>query len=793
MKQGSAKMFPPRPARPEITTIAAPKGFAPGPRATPVALADDAMPHEWLYACPVEAGAGEKLAAMLAGGSVPAAEALAALRRLPKTRIRKGAWPQFADAIDLKAVGGEKPELRSVYFTVVRTAKVRLVRVCHGAAGMNVSARMWVSGRQVAHGQLVRLGKGAHPVVVEAYHGREGVWLKWNLAHLAPRFTEVTAGEIDEVYRWRLSLWEAEQAADKADEGKLLAKVRIDPATVTGSEGFFRAGRSVNGRWWLIDPSGRAFYYKGVCGLNNGGIGGRRAHRRRVAPATVRQWIGLLKQWRFSGMGSWTTSEFFDKHLPYTDIIEGYYVRPWLKLKFPDPFDPAWRRNLTAKCRRICSPQRSSRDLVGYFLENERGFMEGLHLGERIVANSPAWRYAGPVRADRLVLAAEPKLDTRGLALLQFALSLDDKAHAFGRAWQFVLSRHGDLAALSKAWGVEIASAETIRQLTANEVLLISESYQADLYDFVKLWVGEFFRAHTEAIRRFDPNHLILGMRWGGTPGPAVLEAEKEWGQVLSRNNYAAEFYEHFDDLWQQTHLPILNGEYSTDTDSYTIVRNPIEPPGGYDPAERQAVRARQAMDRIFSHPGVVGVTKYRWHGRGDNLFNDGQIQWENVPALYRINTRAVSEAVRWDRPPRPPAGPLNGLFFVTLVGGTVLVDTLPAAREGDADSYRIRTGQLRIGLVCRRGKWDRQVYGDGIRGKLTEARRLAGGQVRLAVTVERHPTMLTDTRANARYTLELLGDGEKLEGTFDGTYDGRKTSGRAIGYCFRPAASVRL
>ncbi len=87
------------------------------------------------------------------------------------------------------------------------------------------------------------------------------------------------------------------------------------------------------------------------------------------------------------------------------------------------------------------------------------------------------------------------------------------------------------------------------------------------------------------------------------------MEAEPKWADVVSQNNYRANFYERFDDLYQEVQRPILNGEISTWSGHFLYVRNPIEPPGGYDQATRRRLRAEDALDRIFSHPGVLGYT----------------------------------------------------------------------------------------------------------------------------------------------------------------------------------------
>jgi hypothetical protein len=789
----------PKPVRPPCPLLEADPAFKPPEGASVAVFADDAVPRQWLYACPVERGRGQKVADALRSGAADAAkDALKDFRPLPPDLLVPDTWPDFTDAINLRAAGGGRPGVRSAWCAVVRCDAPRLVRVCHGAAGMNVSASMWVSGRPVGHGEVVRLGAGLHPVVLEADHGRRGTYLGWEIAWLAPRFTVVTDEEIDDVHRWELAEWQATLDGALADEDALLGQVRFDPKTVRGREGFFRVGRSVNGRWWFIAPDGRAFYHKGCVGLNAGGMGGRRARLPPVPEETVLGWIGLLRDWGFTAMGSWTTPEFFGRGFPYADIIEGFYVGPYLQGErygpgvVPDVWDARWAEAVDAKCRDICTPQRDSKDLIGYYLENERSFMEGEGLGERIVARSPMARYGGPLPEEGLVLDAEPRR-VRGVGLLQYCLSLEESVPAAKRAWEFVLQRHrGRIEDAGKTWGVDLKGRAAVRQWTANEILLISDGFRADQHEFVKDYVRRYGRVMTGAIRRYDPNHLVLGLRHAGTPGPATLEAEAEFADVVSRNTYRAEV-EYFDAMYRAQGRPILNGEISTWTDSFTYVRNPIEPPGGYGPAARQAVRARMCMDRLFAHPGVLGYTKYRWHGGGDKVWSGSGPRWSVVHALARHNARAASVAVASDRPPPAVAAPLHGQIFVTLYAGAVSVRTLPPARAGDPPSLRLDPSPLYLGLVCRRGAWDRRVYGNGIRGEVLES-GAEGGHVRLRLRIEQVAKQFLDSiPGRGEYVVHLAPGPVWIEGTFDGTFNDQKVSGRAAGFVFRPAPTVRL
>lgn len=520
-------------------------------------------------------------------------------------------------------------------------------------------------------------------------------------------------------------------------------------------------------------------------------MGGRRANLSPVPQTTVKAWVNYLKEWGFNAMGAWTTAEFFTQNMAFTEIIETYYEKPWLIEKFPDVWNPEWIKNVDQKCQKLCTPLKNNKMLLGYFLDNERGFMDLLGQGEKIISNAPTYRHNGLIKTHQLELPAEPKLNPKGIGLLQFCLSQDCALPASQKAWQFVLTRYGSLENLSQAWQIEIASKDTIRELTVREEILISPTYLQDHYDFVKRWVEQYYWVCTNKIRQYDPNHLILGCRWGHTPSPAVIEVEKEWADVVSRNNYRANFYELFDEFYQAVNRPILNGEVSTWTDDYRLVRNPIEPPGGYDPDTRQKIRGREAIDRIFSHPGVLGYTKYRWHGKGDKLWNNGP-QYEIINPLRQANYRAVSLATFWDSQPQKSQAPLQGQIFLTLLDGMMERQELPPARNEDQASYKIQKNYLTMGLVSNNNEWDKKVYGNGIKGEVIENQTYRNNY-QLKIKIQTFPTLLTFSNVEAEYTINLIRNKSKLEGTFTGIYDQNPVSGSAIAYVHRPVSTVRF
>ena len=770
----------PEPQKPNIINITPSQNIQFGKYISPVNFIDDVVPKQWLYKTPVTKGEGQKLVNSI-NLSIPEQSILKTFKNLPQELLISNSWPDFTDAIALSKIGDDRQDIYSLFYTVIAFDQPQLLRVCHGVAGFDVSAEMWVNDIPVKHGELIQVQKGIYSIIVEVSNNKRS---------LATRLTTVTKAEIEAVYQWQLSQWQTTIDMAKANDDNLLASVKFDAKTIRGKEGFFRVGKSIHGKWWFIDPQGKAFYHRGCTGLNAGGMGGRRANLPPVPKTTVKTWVNYLKEWGFNAMGAWTTPEFFEQEIAFTEIIETYYEKPWLLEKFPDVWNPQWSENVDKKCQKLCTPLKDNKMLLGYFLDNERGFMQVLGNHQIIIANAPTYRHSGPIKTAQLELESEAKLKPKGIGLLQFCLSQDRDTPAAKKAWEFVLNRHAFLESLGKAWQINITSKETIRDLTIREEILISEIYLKDNHDFVKLWVEQYYRICTNKIRKYDPNHLILGCRWGGTPGAAVLEVEKEWADVVSRNNYRANFYELFDDFYQGVDRPILNGEVSTWTNHYSVVRNPIEPPGGYARETRQKIRGREAMDRIFSHPGVLGYTKYRWHGKGDKLWHNSP-QFEIINPLRQANYRAVSIATSWDNSPAKYHEPLQGQIFLTFLGGAVKRQELPPARIEDKASFKIIKNHLTIGLICDRNEWDTKVYGNGIKGEIIES-KTNDNHYQLTLKIQTFPTLRTNSNVEAEYRLNVVRNQTKLEGTYTGIYDRQPVSGRAIAYVHRPVTTVR-
>jgi hypothetical protein len=421
------------------------------------------------------------------------------------------------------------------------------------------------------------------------------------------------------------------------------SKLEFLPASIKGEEGYFRVAQTTDGQWWFLDPEGEPYFYKGVCAINRAGTaGGRRAKDGSYAEVIDRKYdyqaspdsfvqaqFDRLRQWGFNGLGAWTTEEFFEQGMPYTEILEFFKEGPFLALPgekrpMPDIFDPAWEQAINSKARTLSATKRHSRELIGYFTDNEIGFGRATDHGLDL----------GFANAGRF-----------GFSLLRALLGLEEGVPGRERAWEFVWERYPDLNALSEAWGQKITNEKDLAFLNQKRIPILTEAYQADAKAFQLLYAEHYFRLTYQTIKRYDPNHLVMGCRFGAPPDTGVLRVMKPWVDVISQNNYRPTLYQRLDYLYQHTDLPILVGEFSWNPDLFKYVPLPGEPADGYSTTERVFRRGEQVLLRAATHPALVGYTWYRWvgHTTQDDNFSFGLVNREDegeihLPLLEKVH-----------------------------------------------------------------------------------------------------------------------------------------------------------
>jgi hypothetical protein len=243
--------------------------------------------------------------------------------------------------------------------------------------------------------------------------------------------------------------------------------------------GYFHT-EQIDGRWWLVTPEGNVFFSKGVDNVNYA----READSAPKAPSDTTGWAkmaaGQLHRWGFNTAGAWSAAELYTSGIAYTPIVDmaAAVARDvWLKGLVVDYFGPEFRKAAGRAAASVCAPHARDPWLLGYFTDNE------LRWGS----------------------------DWRGKeSLIEAYLKMPPSSPGYARAVALLKERGHDPATLT----------------------------DEDKSAFLELAAAEYARVARDAIRRQDPNHLILGCRFAGYAGDAVMRGVGSYFDVISFHSY---------------------------------------------------------------------------------------------------------------------------------------------------------------------------------------------------------------------------------------------------------------
>jgi hypothetical protein len=271
--------------------------------------------------------------------------------------------------------------------------------------------------------------------------------------------------------------------------------------------GFFYT-RKINNRWWFVNPKGNLFFSLGSFFLHGDSFTdpNTREYLFEWLPPKQGPWkktwmkyqdidcvsfyrANLMKkfgpQWgklwyentrnRWLDWGFNTTSAFGGRlrHIPFANGPYGLVDQcaPLLPGAAADIFDPELPGKLDTLCRKICTKLKDEPLFIGYFFGNEQPF----HKIPLVI----------PGLSEKF--AAKRKL-------VEFLQNRYQKIENFNRAWALSVKNFPDLA------GIKL-SAKT-------------PAAGRDMDDFFALYCDTYGRILRETIKKYDPNHLLLGFRW---------------------------------------------------------------------------------------------------------------------------------------------------------------------------------------------------------------------------------------------------------------------------------------
>ena len=535
------------------------------------------------------------------------------------------------------------------------------------------------------------------------------------------------------------------------------------PGVTEPATGYFRVVRK-DGRWWVVDPLGRGTVLLGVDHVTYRGHYSQRAHvshhheANKVKFPDKRDWeadtLRRLKAWGFNLLGAGCDPALKHRGLIHTVFLsigdelcrEGndpdYYICPNEHRPcsaFPNVFHPQFAAWADYRARRLCAPNREDPWLFGYFIDNEL-----------------AWWGRGA--------AATGLFDT--VAKLP-------ETHSARIAQKAFLAERGVTGAAS----------------------------DDDKLAFLKLAADRYFRLSSEAIRRHDPNHLVMGARFAGLNGahPAVWEASGKYCDVVTFNCYpwadldrnvvmtdrggnARRVVDAFTERYGRVNRPMLITEWS-----FPALDSGLPCTGGAGQRfQTQALRTQATelfAKTMLSLPFLVGYDYFMWvdeppEGISDAFPEDSNYglineRGEAYPELTSMFARLHRELGTWLRAETPAERPASARAddgetaeqaYARLVP-PVTGKTAFAVRDGDRYALRNASGLELTGRTGGRFMFDSVKLNGVLLGQYTgmlNDRRDGGLRWCDATKVVAAEVRTEDGRAVAEVTSEGRFDAER-------------------------------
>jgi hypothetical protein len=161
-----------------------------------------------------------------------------------------------------------------------------------------------------------------------------------------------------------------------------------------------------------------------------------------------------------------------------------------------------------------------------------------------------------------------------------------------------------------------------------------------------------FLKTVDNAVKRYDPNHLNLGMRFGHVPGKEIMEICKDVFDVFSFNCY--DLYpkkEMMDQLVAGTGLPMIIGEYHFGT----VDRGMAQSLWQVNSQKERGIAYRYYTERAYSHPGLIGTAYFQWSdqdltGRRDGEnYNCGLVDVTDRPYPHQVEAMMETAKLLFD------------------------------------------------------------------------------------------------------------------------------------------------
>ncbi len=405
--------------------------------------------------------------------------------------------------------------------------------------------------------------------------------------------------------------WSAESAA-LAAAGRLPDRDQYGgfATTTAKATGFFRV-EQINGVWWFVDPDGHYFYSTGVNGIGSNPatrVTGREDYFTTIPPPLAAPRGGPggpgggIPGGGRGGAGGGVQTSFYAANLQHRYGSD--FMGPWAALTsarmsawgLNTAYNPGLNNALGAGGRK--QP----------YVANVRVGQTGpqvMGMGD-VYADTFAEQVAAAIERTVAPLRDDPWL---------LGYFIGNEPPWPGRESQFVdLVLQGPATAIQTRFQAGLAAGDT-PAVRRDLVLGAFEHYLAVV---------------NTALKKADPHHLNLGIRFGGTPPDYVVMLAKNF-DVYTLNKYRFEPPpEQIRNVHALTGLPVLVGEFHIGVPERGMAPGLVQ---AMNQAER-GLAYSYYVEHAAAHPEVIGTHWFQWVDEPVTGRNDGEnynIGWFDV------------------------------------------------------------------------------------------------------------------------------------------------------------------
>jgi hypothetical protein len=399
--------------------------------------------------------------------------------------------------------------------------------------------------------------------------------------------------------------WEEDDSLLKV-QGALLKRDQYGGLTekLTRATGFFRTEK-IDGKWWFIDPLGHLFLATGINGVSPGDYTRTKSREYIFAEMPIQEFIrGEDGKNPNISLGLWNQYR--------------HYGKEWKK---------KWKEETVRKMRtwgfnaiNWSVPYLNDQVVYAKFLygwgieEGTMGFPDVYSEAFEKKADKVASEQCAPLKNDPFMLGYflgnEPVFPgEESLVVDAFLKGKDTKTKEKLKAF--------------------LAEGDTPERRKA---------FVHDAYRY-------FLEVVVQAIKKYDTNHLILGMRFGNLNISDDVIKTAEIFDVFSFNRYTYKLpVKKLDHVYELLDLPILVGEFHFGVPGKGLCPGLVKVPD----QQARGKAYRNYVENAFAHPAVVATFWYRWRdqpvtGRNDGEnYNIGMV--DGTDLMYRDHIKAVMQ-----------------------------------------------------------------------------------------------------------------------------------------------------